>query len=111
MKDTKFLKCMIIFAVIPLVLSIGITPAISLAEIDSPRKQMQNGVAARDIVCNLDLSLMIRPNDKPACVQNDSIEKLGILGWEFVEPEIEEIQDEPEQHIIDLTESIGMTGS
>lgn len=108
MAKPEFLKYMIIFALIPLVLSIGITPAFA---VESPYQQVKNGVAARDVVCNSDLSLMIRPNDKPACIQSGSVEQLGILGWEFVEPEIETMEDEPEQYTVDLEESVGMTGS
>ena len=109
MVKPEFLKYMIIFTLIPLVLSIAITPVFA-AEM-SPYQQMKNGAAASDVICNSDFSLMIRPNDKPACVQSDSIEQLGILDWEFVEPKIEEVQDEPEEHTVDLTESVGMTGS
>jgi len=49
---SQFMIRFTVFALIPLILSIGITPAISFGEmIDSPRKQMQNGVIAEEVVC------------------------------------------------------------
>jgi len=46
MTKQKFLKHMILFAFIPLVLSIGMAPAMSFGNIfGSPKKQMDDGVA------------------------------------------------------------------
>jgi len=50
----------IILALIPLILSIGIIPSLSFADhhmIMSPRKQMANGVAAEDVICKEGLAL------------------------------------------------------
>ena len=52
------------------------------ADIDSPRKQMQEGVLAQDIICRGELELVIRTNGMPACVNPETAEKMyerGIL--------------------------------
>jgi len=72
----------VIFALIPLILSIGILPAISFGEIlDSPRKQMQNGIAAKDVICKSDLTLIIRTSGDAVCVKPTTAEKLIQRGW------------------------------
>jgi hypothetical protein len=59
---SKFLKHMILLAFIPLVLSIGMAPAMSFGNIfGSPKKQMVDGVAAEDVLCRAGLDLMSRP--------------------------------------------------
>ncbi|MDH3676940.1 MAG: DUF1254 domain-containing protein, partial [Nitrosopumilus sp.] len=72
---------------IPLILSIGITPALSFAEIDSPRKQMQDGIAAEEVVCKSGLALMIRSSGDAACVTPPTAEKLSNAGWGIIEKE------------------------
>jgi len=76
----------IVLALIPLILSIGITPALSFGEIDSPRKQMQNGIAAEDVVCKSGLSLMIRSSGSAACVTSTTADKLESIGWGTIQP-------------------------
>ncbi len=52
------------------------------ADIDSPRKQMEKGVLAQDIICRGELELVIRTNGMPACVNPETAEKMyerGIL--------------------------------
>ena len=78
---------LVIFALIPLILSIGITPAISFGEIDSPRKQMANGIAPEDVVCKSGLTLMIRTSGDAACVKPTSAEKLIIAGFGTIQPD------------------------
>jgi hypothetical protein len=76
-----FLLKPIIFALIPLILSIGIAPAISFGEIDSPYQQIKNGVATEDIQCKESLKLLIRSNGQPACVNKNNIHTLESWGW------------------------------
>ena len=78
----------VIFALIPLILSIGIAPAISFGEmIDSPRKQMQNGIIAKDVTCKSVLTLMIRTSGDAVCVKPTSAEKLLTAGFGTIQPE------------------------
>jgi len=52
------------------------------ADIDSPRKQMAEGVLAQDVMCRGGLELVIRTNGMPACVKPETIDKMferGIL--------------------------------
>ena len=72
------MRSLLVFALIPLLL-IGIIPA--SGEIDSPRKQMQNGVAPEDVQCKENLKLMIRTNGQAVCVDKGNFLKLESLGW------------------------------
>ena len=74
----------ILFALIPLILSIGIFPVLSFAEQHmgmSPKQQMEDGVAVDDVQCKENLKLMIRPNAKAACVDKNNLMKLESWGW------------------------------
>lgn len=87
----------ILLVVIPLILSIGIIPAIAFTEqMDSPRKQMVNGIAAEDVVCKSGLTLMIRISGDAACVKPATAEKLAGQGWGIIEKEaiMKEIEHE-----------------
>ena len=75
----------LLFALIPLILSIGIMPSLSFAEtIDSPRKQMKTGTAPEDVVCKSGLALMIRDSGSAVCVKSDSIVKLENRDWNLL---------------------------
>jgi hypothetical protein len=125
----------IIFALIPLILSIGVVPAISFAEnIDSPRKQMANGITAENVVCKSDFTLMIRSSGNAACVTPATAEKLESVGWGTITEQIieettieasieEEItieesieesgvaEEEGKEISVELSESIGLKGN
>jgi len=80
---SKFLKQMIIFAFIPLVLSIGMAPAMSFGSIfGTPKKQMDDGVPNEDVLCRIGFDLMLRPSGTVACVKPTSTDTLTDLGWE-----------------------------
>ena len=64
-----------------LILSLGIVGNFTSVDAESPRKQMNRGVSAEDISCRDGLSLVIRNNGSPACVSEDTadrIEKRGL---------------------------------
>jgi len=117
----------IIFALIPLILSIGVVPAMSFAEIiDSPRKQMADGIASENVVCKSDFTLMIRSSGDAACVTPTTAEKLENAGWGTIveekmietsieeeitiEESIEEVEEEVEgqEHSVELEETMGI---
>ncbi len=50
------------------------------AEIISPKKQFKMGIAAKDIICKADHSLVIRVNGFPACVKSTTADKLEKIG-------------------------------
>jgi hypothetical protein len=82
---SRFQKNMILIAFIPLILSIGLAPAMSYGNIfGTPKKQMDDGVATEDVLCRFGLDLMIRPSGAVACVQPTSSEKLTDWGWEIL---------------------------
>ena len=87
---------LIIFALIPLILSIGITPAFAAHNVMSPYQQIKNGVAAEDVICKSGLALMIRPSGDPACVLESSISGLGKLNWSLEKEASMEMHDETE---------------
>jgi len=98
------MKIILAFAFLSIVIiGLIISPSITSInadnhEIMSPYQQIKNGVAAKDVICKSDLSLMIRPSGNPACVQRDSIQRLGDMAWGFVAPKMEEEQMDEENH-------------
>ncbi len=79
----KFLKYMIIFILIPLVLSIGMAPVMSYGNIfGTPKKQMDTGVPNEDVLCRVGFDLMLRSSGDVACVKPTSSEKLTGMGWD-----------------------------
>ena len=48
----------------------------------SPNEQTDSGISAANVVCNSDLTLIIRSSsESPACVKSSSVEKLVKNGW------------------------------
>ena len=81
----KFLKYVLIFTLIPLVLSIGMSPAMSYGNIfGTPNKQMDAGVPNEDVLCRVGFDLVLRPSGGVACVTPTSSEKLTGLGWKIL---------------------------
>lgn len=74
----------IIFFAIHLVLFL-IIPALSFSEqIDSPKKQMEKGIAPEQVICKEELELVIRSNGSPACVKHDTAIKLEERGAKII---------------------------
>jgi hypothetical protein len=116
----------ILFALIPLILSIGIVPVISFAEsIDSPRKQMGSGITAEEVVCKSGFTLMIRISGDAACVTPTTAEKLVNVGWGTIEKEFssdseivetesaneEESENTGKDITVELVEDMGLKGN
>ena len=58
-----FLKKIMLLALIPLILSIGLVPTLSYGNIfGTPKKQMDDGVAVGDVLWRFGLDLMLRPS-------------------------------------------------
>jgi len=55
--------------------------------VTSPKKQMKNGVAADDVVCKSEFTLMIRISGDAACVSPTTAEKLEASGWGTIQRE------------------------
>ena len=51
------------------------------SKIDSPRKQMEKGVAPEDVQCRFGLELIQKPTGSVACVRSSSISMLVDIGW------------------------------
>jgi len=108
--QSKFLNHVILFAFIPLVLSIGMAPVMSFGNIfGTPKTQMDNGVTTDDVLCRYGLDLMLRPSGTVACVQPTSADKLIALGWETL---VEGLPSLPELTVVEKTIEIdGLTVS
>jgi len=85
-------------------------------EIMSPRKQMESGIDAEDVVCKSGLVLMIRStNGAAACVKSSTSMKLSNAGWGDVietsmeeEQEDEQMEEENNDKEINLGEELSM---
>lgn len=71
-----------------LVLFTSVLSSTALGSIDSPRKQMADGIAAEDVVCKNELQLMIRSNGDAICAKLSSVEK-------WIDSKMAEIVDVP----------------
>ena len=78
----------ILFALIPLILSIGITPAIpfddasAIAYFPPPLKQISSGILPENVTCTEGLVIVLKVKDNsPACLKPASSEKLIQRGW------------------------------
>jgi len=58
------------------------------AQVDSPKKQLKNGILPENIICNEGLQLIIRNNGSPACVKPTTASRFERLGIAFVLTEI-----------------------
>ena len=83
------------------IIGLIITPSISSInadnhEIMSPRKQMESGIDAEDVVCKSGLVLMIRStNGAAACVKSSTSMKLSGAGWgDVIETTMEDKQED-----------------
>ncbi|MGY5151912.1 MAG: hypothetical protein ACW9XA_06555 [Candidatus Nitrosopumilus sp. bin_6a] len=54
------------------------------ADVESPRKQMQRGISADEVICREGLELIIRTNGLAACVRQETAEKMQKAGMLFV---------------------------
>jgi len=94
------------FALLSIVIiGLIITPSISSInadnhEIMSPRKQMESGIDAEDVVCKSGLVLMIRSTSgTAACVKSSTSMKLSDAGWgDVIETTMEEMQEDEQMN-------------
>jgi len=77
-----------LFLMVLLVASVGLTPTLSYsASLDSPRKQMQNGIESETVICNPDLTLIIQNDGDAACVTTSTAQKLSASNWGTIQKE------------------------
>jgi len=81
-----------------------VSASTALGIIDSPKKQMENGISAEDVLCKNDLQLMLRINGDAICVKPTSSERLMSLGLaEIVDVLFLESVDNLESNMEDAT--------
>ena len=66
------------------------------AQIETPKKQMERGVSAEQVICKQGLNLIIRNNGAPACVKSSTAEIFQKRGLAFVPVKITNIENETE---------------
>jgi len=94
----------LILALIPLILSIGIAPVLSSAYVtNSPKQQMATGIALNQISCDSDKILMVSVTGKPGCVFEDHVDDFVKYGWGTV------VEDHMPIEITDVVEEIEET--
>lgn len=76
---------------------IGSTP-ISFADYNSPKAQLEAGIAVDDIQCRDDRILVLRTNGSPACVTENAAEKIG---WEILSTEFDIVSNETDNKILE----------
>ena len=86
----KSIVCFFALMVISLVI-----PAI--AQIDSPKKQMEKGTLPENIVCREGLHLIIRNNGAPACLKSETLKRFQDRDLGFVPKEISNLVKESNQ--------------
>ena len=64
---------------ITIILIFSITIPVN-ADIESPKKQLKNGIPIEEIRCNIERELVIRNNGMPACVKSETAEKMKEMG-------------------------------
>ena len=64
-------------------------------KIDSPRKQMADGVVAQEVICKSGFTLMIRSSGDVACVTPTTAEKLTERGWTKILDDVSEKTTNP----------------
>ncbi len=97
-----------IIAIIPLILSVGMAPALSFGNIfGTPKTQMDNGVPNEDVLCRVGFDLMLRTNGDVACITPASSKILIDMGWEIL---TEDSPVLPELDVVEKTMEIdGLT--
>ncbi len=85
--NKKSLSGIVFFLIFSLVLPIN-------AEIESPKKQMQKGVLVEDVICKIELELVIRTNGFAACVRAETAEKMQKAGMLFIPMGFTKLQNE-----------------
>jgi protein-disulfide isomerase len=91
------------------VLGLLFSPTLSIVnaeDILSPRKQMESGTTAENVVCKSGLVLMIRStNGAAACVKSTTSVKLSDAGWGSI-TEQADIEDQVDETMEDGTEDV-----
>ena len=85
-------KTVQIFAImiISALLSCGFLNLVFAKAIDSPRKQLESGVAPKDIICKSGLELVTVSTDVPLCLKPSTISKLEQRGVPLVRESIQQ---------------------
>lgn len=88
------MKLLHIFLIFTAFLAVFIQP--SLADLESPRKQIRFGVAPEKVTCDEGLVLMLRMSGMPACVKPATAERLEERGWKQIIQKFERAEKEIE---------------
>nr|WP_179372984.1 hypothetical protein [Nitrosopumilus ureiphilus] len=66
----------------------------SYGDLESPRKQMEQGTLAQDVICKSGLELVIRTNGFAACVRPDTADKMQKIGMLIIPIKFTDLEKE-----------------
>jgi hypothetical protein len=66
----------------------------SFGDLESPRKQMERGILATDVICKTGLELVIRTNGNAACVRPETVERMEKAKMLFNHIDFSDLQKE-----------------
>jgi hypothetical protein len=66
----------------------------SFGDLESPRKQMERGILATDVICKTGLELVIRTNGNAACVRPETVERMEKAKMLFTHINFSDLQKE-----------------
>lgn len=87
-RDQKNIIFMVLFSILVLATTLPVS-----AETESPKKQMDRGISAENIICKAELELVIRTNGAPACVKPETAEKMQKIGILFTPIKFTDLSD------------------
>ena len=99
-----------LFVLFSLLFTIGVFETSFAEKIESPNKQMKNGIVLNDILCKSGKVLVVLNSDRPACLMPETVQKLDERNYiksiirEFNSNSID-IQDVPVQITDSISES------
>ena len=74
----------------------------------SPKHQMNNGVSAEDVQCNVGFQLMIKYTGEAACVKPSSASKLVAADWGTIQGEVVTELPAHEEESMELEENVSI---
>lgn len=88
----KFKKKLMNLVYTAIICSVFLAVQPSFGDVESPRKQMEQGISAADVICKAGLDLVIRTNGNAACVKPDTADRMKKAGMLFVPVNFSDLQ-------------------
>lgn len=99
MKNQKNIIFILLFSILMLTVGFPVN-----GEIESPKKQMNRGISAEDVLCREGLELVIRVNGFAACVRTETAERMQNAGMLLVPIKFLDLEKEIKSVTVSETE-------